>query len=730
LRTIAYVSRALDDRSVPPEPLSSPDLVDRGGSLLALRLAIGKDGLGIELARGATLGCLDVVELVVRLPRVRFPFDVTGGVAKFRHRRGELERLAIEIDARRAARHCEPLLRGLLGTGACQVAIALRAFGATITILSALDARALAFEVSLLPGPDVALVVHDARGANLPGPATTLALRAAARLWGDATTREGCVFSAGRFVDRIARALLPDAGLRAPSTDGVLLVGSGESDGVLHIAFARGSVKPTDEAGSPIALAALAKMTAGLTREADDARFADDLERARRHDVAALERAPGHPQIARRIAEIDRHAGGRAEAAVATLRRAERMPYVGTLLGDLLFETGDRTGAIAALVREGEREPSAAISALAYARAARYSADPNDALEWLDRAVARMPTLAELRWERGEKRLARGRIADARADFQELEAMSEGSHARYTTLRRAADIHRAQGLRMEAAALYERALLYRPDDAETLAGLGAAIAAEGRPARGATLLVRAIEIAGQPWMELELAKILADRLGDRPAAIARIRSVPDEAPEATEARGLEGRWRAALGDLGGASLAFARLRERAGREAAAVPWLDEAARFEETRGELARAQVHLGAALAIEPANEALASRYRAIGEAIAQAAGVRPPPEPPPESAPAPEEDEARIEALTQQLQGDPSNDRIVDELVLRLTRLGRSMELLALLSARLEDAPPERRDELLPRHREVLERLETEARAAGRDGEADLFKMARDST
>ena len=86
------------------------------------------------------------------------------------------------------------------------------------------------------------------------------------------------------------------------------------------------------------------------------------------------------------------------------------------------------------------------------------------------------------------------------------------------------------------------------------------------------------------------------------------------------------------------------------------------------------------------------------------------------------------RVEALTRTLQGDPTNDAVVDELSERLTRLGRSMELLALLSARLEDAPPERREELLPRHHAALERLEQEARAAGRDGEADLFKMARD--
>jgi hypothetical protein len=56
--------------------------------------------------------------------------------------------------------------------------------------------------------------------------------------------------------------------------------------------------------------------------------------------------------------------------------------------------------------------------------------------------------------------------------------------------------------------------------------------------------------------------------------------------------------------------------------------------------------------------------------------------------------------------------------------------MDLLALLSARLEDAPPDRREALLPKHREVLLTLEHEARAGGRDAEADLFKMAREAS
>jgi tetratricopeptide (TPR) repeat protein len=269
--------------------------------------------------------------------------------------------------------------------------------------------------------------------------------------------------------------------------------------------------------------------------------------------------------------------------------------------------------------------------------------------------------------------------------------------------------------------------------------------------------------------------VLGERLGDRPAAVARLRAIPDEAPEAIAARGLEGRLRAQLGDPSGAALAFARMRERAGREPGALAWLDEAARFEHERGDLHAAQAHLAAAIGIAPGDAALAARYRAHGEQIAEAAGVHRPPAPDDahtvnvsgsaldeahtvnlagpsraaeaeaeaeparftialddDDSPNPDDAQAevRIEALTRTLQGDPNNDGVVDELVALLSRLGRSMDLLALLSARLEDAPAERREALLPKHREVLETLEREARAAGREGEADLFKMAREAT
>ena len=771
-------------------PDAEAPTIDRGGAIAPLRLAIGRDGLGIELAGPAAIECLDVVELVVRLPHVKFPFDVSGGVARFRHKRGELEQVGVELDARRVARWAEPRLRGLLSPAPCAVAIEPRAFGATMTVharnspsAAAPHTRtsALAFEVAIVPShDDVTVIVHGARGAHLVEPATVLAIRAMATLLGDGARREGARFSMTDAAGRLARTLLPEAGVRAPGSTSVRMSGSGESDGVLFVAFARAraSGAPAERPGTSTTArvpdeATLAAEAALLAREGDDARMARDLDRARQLDLAALERAPRHPELARRIAEVDRVVGGRAEAASATLRDVATPVHLGLLAGELMDEAGDRPGAIAALLRAGERDPSNVVAALAYARAAELARDPHDALAWLDSAIARAPRLAELRWERARRRLGAGRLTDARADFQELEALAHGSRDRHDVLRRAGDAYRTAGLGEDAALLYERALLYRPDDPEALAGLGASLAAEGRAARGAAILAHAIETAesrgiATAWMHLELGRVLGERLGDRPAAVARLRAVPDEAPEAIAARGLEGRLRAVLGDPSGASLAFARMRERAGREPSALAWLDEATRFEDDRGNLHAAQRHLASAIGIAPGDATLEARYRAIGERIAAAAGVRPDDAieqeraavvAAPERAPFPTraheepaapprftiddtplldvtlgaddaEAELRVESLTRTLQGDPNNDAVVDELTILLSRLGRSMDLLALLSARLEDAPPERREALLPKHREVLATLEHEARVAGREAEADLFKMARDAS
>src|SRR5262249_38596339 len=153
------------------------------------------------------------------------------------------------------------------------------------------------------------------------------------------------------------------------------------------------------------------------------------------------------------------------------------------------------------------------------------------------------------RWARVARRLALGRLEEALGDVEHLEALAQGSHEKHATWRRAGDAWRQAGLGGEAARLYERALRYAPDDPAGLVGPGAAPPAGGRAARGAALLARAIDRAEAaqkptPALTVVLARALAESLGDKPAAIARARGVPNDAPEALVARALEGRWRA------------------------------------------------------------------------------------------------------------------------------------------------------------------------------------------
>jgi hypothetical protein len=230
--------------------------------------------------------------------------------------------------------------------------------------------------------------------------------------------------------------------------------------------------------------------------------------------------------------------------------------------------------------------------------------------------------------------------------------------------------------------------------------------------------------------------------------VARVRAVPPGLPESAAARFWEGRWRADLGDLAGASLAFGRLRDAVELLAPPDPdgvaaLLVEAAELEEQeRGDLRAAQQSLGLALRLRPRDPRIASSFRRVAAAVAQAARpvavpVAAPPPPPPAPEPEPPcepepdeaEDELRAQRLTERLRADPGDHATAMELAAILERLGRDMDLLALLSARMEEGDDEARAEVVPQRREVLRRLALAARAEGRPSEADLYDMMADA-
>src|SRR5450432_281851 len=584
-------------------------------SPVALALAIGRAGIGLELAEPAEIGCLRVVELSTSLPGVRFPVDVSGGVARFRHRRGELRALRIEVSARTLERWMAPQLRGLVGTRTPEVWIQVGRARSTVCVSAAMNAPSEALEIppgaerdrddaivafdvhALAEGDGLVLIVSNARGAGLPEPPTATAMACLHAVLGTSASRAGAIFTLRRAARLVLLALFPSVGARLPATEGVrwsALAADGDT-WIAHAARDADAAAPTEDA-------LRAREVAALLVEADDTLLRGDLATARTAYIEALERAPRHAEIAARVVEIDARMPMRAEAALATLaevsssalggRRPGRATGrgvgragTGFVTGELLSQVGDADAAIASFERAGDAEPAPSLAARAFELAGRASRDPEDAARWLDRALALAPRSVPARWRRVDARLTLGRLEDALADVEHLEALARGSRAKYCVWLRAGRAWQARGAGAHAGPIFEHALRYAPDEPGALTGLGVALLGEGREARGVSLLDRALEIVrsrggAESSILLALARALAERLDDLPTAIAHASAIPAAAPEAPTARGLEGRWRARLGDLAGSSLAFARLRDLASSLAAPSPAGSQAASAE------------------------------------------------------------------------------------------------------------------------------------------------------
>ncbi|MGH7283190.1 MAG: hypothetical protein ACRELY_16815, partial [Polyangiaceae bacterium] len=708
-----------------------------------LRLAIGPAGIGLELGKEARIGPLRVTSLGVRLPSAKFPIDVSGGVSRFRHKRGELGELVVEVDVERLRKWAARELRGVVSPGTCAAWISVARHGGTLAVSDEEGRAVLAFDFAV-ESRDGAITIFPmrARGASLPAPPTALAIASLEALLGDISKRDGAAFVLPTAIESLSRAVLPEAGARAPSCEGVkwTSLAAARDAWILHASAVGAPFEPHP-------FAARAHETASLVREADESLHARAFDEARHAFLTLLERAPRHPEIVARIAEIDVHVGSRAEAALGLLAEAERDPELASplrwLRAALLAETGDVTGAIAAYASASEREEAPMLAARGFEIAADLTHDPIEALAWLDRAVTRAPTVRRLLLRRLEARLAAGRIPEALADAERLEAQARGSKERYRAWMDVARAHKTAGFSAHAATFFERALRFVPDDIDALSGLGHALVNEGRVSRGVALLARSLDLAdarlrkGAPLPAsyygtvVAIARAFAEALDDRPAAVARVRTVPNDAPEAPMSRALEGRWRAELGDRAGASLAFARLRELAEEAPDGspefAPLLIEAATFEDSvRGDFLAAHRMLATGRRVAPQHVEVDVFYKQITAKIPANRAARAEPA----NARA-EVDlvtlEARADELARKLQADATNDAVADELATCLEKLGRDMDLFALVSARLEDAvTPAERAKWLPRQRDVLRNLEASARAAGDERQALFYADA----
>jgi cellulose synthase operon protein C len=613
--------------SAPPRRASrrsSSESPPPGRKGVPLRLSVSGGALGLELYEELPLDPLVVEELAWTLPHLRFPVDLSGGVNVFRHRRGKLSRLAFSASFASLMSYARPRLREALGRPSAPPQ--LWPLDGAVGIGISGEHGALAFDLIWAPSASAARwVVANARGTGGVGVPLAQALRVAETLFGGSAERRGRALTSSDLGRRLARQLAPNLGARAPRSDGVGIERLDiDSDG-LRLRLSSDATLPLL---TPAALRSLE--LAQLCADADDALVRGDVERAREQYLAALERAPRHPELTQLIAHIDLGSADRAEAALGMLVDCMPAAEFGWLGAQLLARVGDTDGARHAVSLAATREPYAPVAAGLWQELAQLAPSPGARLEALDWAVACAPSLARVRWSRFEARVELGDERGALADAESLEAGASGVRARHEVLIRAADRLVIRGFVRPAGQLFERALRYLPDDAAATFGLARALLGAGRGERAMALLQRSIELAepnGGPSPDalIELGRLLVDRCGDHPQAIARVAQVPASSERQLEALALEGRWRAAIGDLRGASLAFARLREAcelsgAGRGADVASWLTEAAQFENhSLGDLLAAERHLASALRLAPRDARVRKLYRQTALALAK---------------------------------------------------------------------------------------------------------------
>jgi len=588
---------------------------------LPLCLAANRGRLGLELCEPVEMGPIVIEKLVLTFENLRFPLDLSGGVPAFRHRRGELQRITISLTLERLKRWLDPRVRSVMGALDRPLDLWFTATGLGFGWVHATEI--ITGELHWVPqGGDARVVLDNVRGSVPAQPALARAICVLDGALSGKFSREGRTWSCRQVGQRVSRVLLPAAGARAPAADAVnfgLL--SPDVDGVkieldAHI---------HENELSAVAIRALE--FAELVSRGDEALIKGQLEHAREEYVRALEQAPRHRELALLIAELDSCAGGREHAAMGLLN--ETMPAIsaGRVGAELLEALGDRRGALEAYDTAARSERYPPLRALLQLRKANLELDAAEKLRTLDEAVAAAPTLTRSRWVRFEARARRGDMDGALADAEFLETCTSGSRAKFDVCLRCGTLMLDAGLSQQSARFFERALRYRPDSCSAAVGLARAFVSVGQPLRAVTLLERALSKASskgqsEPSAQLLLACLVAKEAADLPQSIARVRQIPSTADVAVEARLWEARWRHSLGDIVGASVAWARMRElvELGQRPHRVSeWLQEAGLFErDVRKDLLSAERHLSVALRVSPHEPRINTLYREVAAAVA----------------------------------------------------------------------------------------------------------------
>lgn len=538
----------------------------RAEDALPLRLSVARGALGVELTRSLPLGGVSLEELVLSLPGLAFPLDLSKGVKQFRSRRTLLERLAFRVDCSQIAQFLQSRLSQWEEFSWTQVRVipavhgeadsAVQDVSLSFTFFS--EVSVLAFELVWIAGVTPRVVLDAVRGEGLSVPPLQCALRVLDSLLASFEAELPWVQRRGRILEfrGVARLLclesLPSWGFRLPQIREPL---------VPQIQLQRGEFLVSLDAQADLqGLGPRGVRLTGwaeLVARADDLLVQGEVQEARQAYLEALEFAPKNADLLLTLAELDLAVPGRALSAWGLLEEREHEEY--GVRAAWAFALEARALQLSSRVelsgesyrRAAELEPDGLLSAWYYLRWSQTLPERERGAA-LQSAARRAPQWSWVRLERFKWRVQHGDLVGALADAEHLEACEQAGEPTARLCAQVGEQFLLAGYEAEALSWLMRGFRHAPEDPMIRFSLAQAWAKTGE-------LLRAVEalqsLPEESWpaaflerRNYQLAVWLSSVAGDKSLAFSFFRKVDTRSRWGARARAEEGKLAWELGD--------------------------------------------------------------------------------------------------------------------------------------------------------------------------------------
>ncbi|MBW1807824.1 MAG: tetratricopeptide repeat protein [Deltaproteobacteria bacterium] len=578
-----------ESKSIGPVQIAAGKETTGGGNLLGFSLEFQKNTALVTLLDRKLDQHLDIEQITLEVPGVRFPFDVAGGAEQFRHHRCRLRTLVISIEQA----GLESILVGLLDParyGFSEIKVGLDGGQGWLSGNFKVGNQAAPFTARFVvePGPEQSIQVGfmDVRLFGwLPVPATTIVVQLGRALAPLGAKLVDAAFIVFHPLKDLVRWLLPMHGWKIPELSGLRIDRVDLDSGKIRLI----TVRYPDELPESLPAASddskthrlvehqylVFKEGAEAYQKAEKALRDGQLDQARKLYLGKSSVEPSHPHAARRMLEIG-------------VVRQDRFDEIQDLVQDLLSKDADFLPALFARAAMQERQAEAEAGRT-FAKIGRLLADRSERQDAVRAHIKAGTLLSEIDSEAAIVNYER--ILELSPDHIPAMGTLTGLYVNakkwYRALRMNLRLAHHLEDQSEIAACHVRmgnifldrfddlekarkhldaALTHDSENFEALSAQASVQQRRNRPTRAVRLLQKIIELGGTSEdsqvildVRLRLAGLWEDDLSDPESALLQYEHVLEDHPDHLHSLFRVGSISAELGRWDQASEAFSRL---------------------------------------------------------------------------------------------------------------------------------------------------------------------------